>query len=142
MLLVVAAALNDGKGNVLVQERPVGKPMAGLWEFPGGKVEPGETPELALVRELHEELHIEIIVGDLSPISFATHPLGHAIPPEGNAAQADHLLLLLYGCSAWQGEVRPQEGQKWQWVDEVSIKQLPMPEADIPLLDVIFRSHA
>ncbi len=140
MLLVVAIALYDASGNVLVQQRPEGKPMAGLWEFPGGKVEPGETPEQALVREVHEELRIEIAEDDLFPLSFVTHPMEQETPNEAGMTTPRHLLLLLYQCAKWKGKIIGQEGQVWQWADELTLRALSMPPADLPLLDIIFRA--
>jgi 8-oxo-dGTP diphosphatase len=125
-LLVVAAALVDAAGRVLVAQRPQGKSLAGLWEFPGGKVESGETPEAALVRELAEELAISVEEAALQPIGFVSH-----------AYPAFHLLMLLYGCRQWQGEPRGEQGQPLQWVAAADLAALAMPPADIPLLPVI-----
>jgi 8-oxo-dGTP diphosphatase len=125
-LLVVAAALVDAAGRVLVAQRPQGKSLAGLWEFPGGKVENGETPEAALVRELAEELAISVEEAALQPIGFVSH-----------AYPAFHLLMLLYGCRQWQGEPRGEQGQPLQWVPAADLPALAMPPADIPLLPVI-----
>jgi 8-oxo-dGTP diphosphatase len=125
-LLVVAAALVDAAGRVLVAQRPQGKSLAGLWEFPGGKVENGETPEAALVRELAEELAISVDEAALQPIGF----ISHAYP-------AFHLLMLLYGCRQWQGDARGEQGQPLQWVAAADLAALAMPPADIPLLPVI-----
>ncbi len=123
MLLVVACALVDKDGRVLVAERPAGKSMAGLWEFPGGKVETGETPEAALIRELKEELSIDVTAACLAPLSFASH------------AYADfHLLMPLYVCRKWDGELTPREGQKTQWKRPRDLFDLPMPPADKPLI--------
>ena len=122
-ILVSAVALTDAKGCVLLAERPKGKSLAGLWEFPGGKVEPGETPEAALVREIHEELTIELRQDDLSPFAFVTH-----------AYDDFHLLMLLYRCHAWAGMPTPTEGQKLQWVHPNAMHALPMPPADLPLV--------
>jgi 8-oxo-dGTP diphosphatase len=136
MLFVVSAVLYNGAGNVLVQERPKGKPMAGLWEFPGGKVDAGETPEQALVRELREEVGIAVSLSDLTPLSFVTQPLD-----DTHVSGQPWILLLLYACFKWQGAITPQEGQKCEWVDEARLRTLPMPPADTPFLDVIFRGN-
>jgi 8-oxo-dGTP diphosphatase len=125
-LLVVAAALVDSGGRVLVAQRPAGKSLAGLWEFPGGKVESGETPEAALVRELAEELAISVDEAALRPIGFVSH-----------AYPAFHLLMLLYGCRQWQGSPRGEQGQPLQWVLAGDLATLAMPPADMPLLPVI-----
>lgn len=123
MLLVVACALVDGDGRVLVAQRPEGKAMAGLWEFPGGKVEPHETPEAALIRELKEELSIDVTAACLAPLSFASH------------AYADfHLLMPLYVCRKWDGHISPREGQAVQWLRPRDLFGLAMPEADKPLI--------
>lgn len=123
MLLVVACALVDGDGRVLLAERPAGKAMAGLWEFPGGKIEPHETPEAALIRELKEELSIDVTAACLAPLSFASH------------AYADfHLLMPLYVCRKWDGQIRPREGQKTKWLRPRDMFDLPMPDADKPLI--------
>lgn len=122
LVLVVAAALYNGKGEILLAQRPEGKAMAGLWEFPGGKVEPGETPEQALVRELHEELSITIDETDLEPISFASHNYPNF-----------HLLMPLFRCLVWTGDVHPREGQSFAWVAPSSMHDYPAPAADIPL---------
>jgi 8-oxo-dGTP diphosphatase len=128
LLLVVAIALVDGEGRVLVQQRPPGKPMPGLWEFPGGKVEPGEVPEAALVRELAEELGIGIAIEALTPIAFASEALGER-----------HLLLLLYLARAWQGAVEPRHASALQWVHPTEMRALAMPPADLPLVDALER---
>jgi 8-oxo-dGTP diphosphatase len=122
----VAAALVDQAGRVLVAQRPEGKSLAGLWEFPGGKVEDGETPEAALIRELDEELAISVETADLQPIGFVSH-----------AYPAFHLLMLLYGCRQWQGVPRGEQGQPLQWVAAADLARLAMPPADLPLLPVI-----
>ena len=127
-LLVVAAALVDAEGQVLVQQRPEGKVMAGLWEFPGGKVEPGETPENALVRELFEELGISVRPQDLHPACFASEPLGER-----------HLLLMLYVCRDWQGTVTPKEAPALLWRAPEQLRRLPMPPADEPLIGLLER---
>jgi 8-oxo-dGTP diphosphatase len=125
-LLVAAAALVDGDGRVLVQRRPEGKPMAGLWEFPGGKVEPGETPEAALIRELREELGIDVAAACLSPAVFASEPLG-----------ARHLLLLLFVCRRWRGMPASLEGGELQWKRPLALHGLDMPPADRPLIGLL-----
>ena len=123
MLLVVACALVDGDGRVLVAQRPKGKSMAGLWEFPGGKVEPQETPEAALIRELKEELSIDVTAACLAPLSFASH------------AYADfHLLMPLYLCRKWDGQIIAKEGQELTWKRPRDLFELAMPEADKPLI--------
>jgi 8-oxo-dGTP diphosphatase len=126
LLPVVAVALIDGDGRVLLQQRPPGKAMAGLWEFPGGKIEPGEGPEAALVREVHEELGITITVGNLSPVTFASAGLGKR-----------HLLLLLYRTRAWAGEPQALEASALDWVRPEAMGALPMPRADVPLVDAL-----
>jgi 8-oxo-dGTP diphosphatase len=123
-LLVVAAALVDDQNHVLVQQRPVGGRMAGLWEFPGGKIDPGETPEAALARELVEELGIQ--VGPLTPLAFASVTLGDR-----------HLLLLLYICVKWSGTPRALHASEIRWVDPAQLFEMPMPEADVPLIPSI-----
>lgn len=122
-LFVVAAALIARNQNILVQQRPQGKPMAGLWEFPGGKVEAGETPEAALVRELEEELGIIVEIGALSPIAFASESLGDK-----------HLVLLLYTCRDWVGEAQNLESADMKWVALAELQHLEMPPADVPLV--------
>jgi 8-oxo-dGTP diphosphatase len=123
IVLVVACALVDSDGRVLVAQRPVGRSMAGLWEFPGGKIEPGETPEMTLIRELHEELGIIIKEECLAPLTFASH------------SYADfHLLMPLYVCRRWEGIVRAQEGQQLAWVRPNRLRDYPMPPADLPLI--------
>lgn len=126
MLLVVAAALIDGEGRVLLQQRPPGKPMAGLWEFPGGKIEPGESPEAALARELHEELGITLSVEDLRPIAFASEPLA-----------GRHLLLLLYTIRRWEGVPEAHHATELRWVPPAAMHDLPMPPADVPLVEAL-----
>lgn len=123
MLLVSAAALVDGDGRILVQQRSRTRSMAGLWEFPGGKVEAGETPEHALVRELHEELGIDVLPRSLSAAAFASEPLGDA-----------HLLLLLYLCREWRGIPEALDAEGLKWVDPAELRTLEMPPADIPLV--------
>ena len=123
LVLVAACALIDADGRVLVAERPVGRSMAGLWEFPGGKLHKGETPEACLIRELKEELGIDTAAACLAPLTFASH------------AYADfHLLMPLYVCRRWTGEVLGLEGQRLDWVRPNDLFKLPMPPADRPLL--------
>jgi 8-oxo-dGTP diphosphatase len=122
VVTVAAVALVDNDGRVLVQRRPPGKPLAELWEFPGGKVESGETPENALIRELREELAIEVTGACLAPATFASHPLGDR-----------HLVLLLYVCRKWSGEPRPLAASELRWVRPVGLHALDMPPADKPL---------
>lgn len=122
-LFVVAAALQDPDGNFLLQKRPVGKPMAGLWEFPGGKVENGETPESALARELEEELGIVVDSAALEPIAFASEPLDDR-----------HLLLLLYRCVTWDGKVESRESAELTWIAAEEMNAAEMPPADGPLI--------
>lgn len=126
VVLVVAAALIDADGRVLLAERPAGKPMAGLWEFPGGKVAPGETPEGALVRELMEELGLDTRESCLAPIAFASH-----------GYEDFHLLMPLYACRVWQGLPQPREGQRLAWVGKDRLSAYPMPPADLPLLPLL-----
>jgi 8-oxo-dGTP diphosphatase len=121
--LVAAVALIDADGRVLLAERPAGKSMAGLWEFPGGKLDEGETPEAALVRELEEELGIDISESCLAPIAFASHDY-----------DTFHLMMPLYACRQWRGEVAAREGQKLQWVRPARLGDYPMPPADVPLV--------
>lgn len=127
-MLVVAAALIDADGRVLLQKRAPGRAMAGLWEFPGGKVEEGELPEAALVRELAEELGIAVDGGDLVPISFASHPNGDR-----------HMLLLLYTCRRWTGDPRALDASALDWVRPGDMYRLPMPPADVPLVAALER---
>ena len=129
MLLVSAVALIDRDGRVLLAQRPEGKPMAGLWEFPGGKIEPGETPETALIRELDEELGINTAASCLAPLSFTSHSYG----PRDNQP-AFHLLMMLYVCRRWQGRAQPIEGGALKWVRSHQLRDYPMPDADIPLI--------
>lgn len=126
MLLVVAAALIDPDNHVLIARRPAGKNLAGLWEFPGGKVNPGETPEAALVRELREELDIEVCESCLAPFTFASHTYEHF-----------HLLMPLYLCRKWDGEIVAREGQELAWVRASRMGKYPMPPADIPLVPML-----
>ena len=123
LLPVVAAALVDADGRVLLQQRPEGKSLAGLWEFPGGKVEPGETPEAALIRELEEELAISVPHACLAPAAFASAPLGER-----------HLLLLLYVVRDWRGEPQALEATALQWTTPAAMRTLAMPPADVPLV--------
>ena len=123
LLLVVACALIDVEGRILLAQRPPGKSLAGLWEFPGGKVEPGETPEETLVRELHEELGIVTQIPCLAPLTFASH-----------AYEAFHLLMPLYVCRRFTGIPRAQEGQVLKWVRPKALRDYPMPPADAPLI--------
>ena len=123
LLLVAAVALVDVDGRVLVGQRPPGKRLAGLWEFPGGKVEPGERPEEALIREVSEELGIAVEEPCLAPLTFASH------------ADPDfHLLMPLYVCRRWSGTPRPMEGQALKWVRAKALRDLAMPPADAPLI--------
>lgn len=126
LLLVVCAVLVDADGRVLVTERPAGKDMAGLWEFPGGKIEPFESPEAALVRELREELGIETTSSCLAPCGFASH-----------AYERFHLLLNAFAIRKWRAEPIPREGQRMQWVKVNDLFCLKMPPADLPLLGQI-----
>ena len=125
-VLVSAVALIDRDGRVLLAQRPEGKSMAGLWEFPGGKVEGGETPEAALVRELHEELGIETWNSCLAPLTFASHTYGDF-----------HLLMPLFACRKWNGIVQSKEGQTLKWVYPKDFSNYPMPPADIPLIPIL-----
>jgi 8-oxo-dGTP diphosphatase len=126
ILLVAAVALIDADGRVLLAQRPEGKSLAGLWEFPGGKVEPGETPETALIRELNEELGIETWASCLAPLFFASHTY-----PEF------HLLMPLFACRRWDGAARAREGQTLAWVHGKDLRNYPMPPADIPLIPLL-----
>ena len=126
LLLVAAAALIDVDGRVLLAQRPEGKAMAGLWEFPGGKIEPGETPEAALIRELDEELGINTVSSCLAPVAFASHGYDDF-----------HLLLMLYACRRWQGVVTPRENNDVIWVRPNRLRQYPMPPADEPLIAML-----
>jgi 8-oxo-dGTP diphosphatase len=126
MMIVVAAALVDADGRVLVQRRPAGAPMAGLWEFPGGKLEAGETPEAGLIRELREELAIDVEAACLAPAVFASEPLGDR-----------HLLLLLYACRKWRGMPEARHADALRWVRPVELHRLDMPPADRPLIGLI-----
>jgi 8-oxo-dGTP diphosphatase len=126
LLLVVAAALIDADDRILVAQRPPGKQLAGLWEFPGGKVDPGERPEAALIRELREELGIEVKEACLAPLTFASH-----------AYEDFHLLMPLYVCRRWQGLVAPREGQALKWLRARQLRDVPMPPADEPLIPAL-----
>jgi 8-oxo-dGTP diphosphatase len=126
IVLVAAVALIDRDGRVLLAQRPEGKSMAGLWEFPGGKVEPGETPEAALIRELHEELGIETWKSCLAPLTFASHPY-----------ESFHLLMPLFACRRWEGIPQGREGQAISWATPAQLRDFPMPPADLPLIPVL-----
>lgn len=123
LVLVVACALIDTDGRVLLAQRPKGKNMEGLWEFPGGKVEAGERPEQTLIRELKEELGIDVKEACLAPFAFASH-----------AYEEFHLLMPLYVCRRWEGTVKAQEGQTLEWARTRDMGKYPMPPADIPLV--------
>lgn len=125
-VLVSAVALIDKEGRILLAQRPEGKSMAGLWEFPGGKVEPGETPEAALIRELQEELGIETWDSCLAPLTFASHTY-----------ETFHLLMPLFACRKWKGVVQGKENQALKWVRAQQLKDYPMPPADIPLIPIL-----
>lgn len=126
LVLVSAVALIDVEGRVLLAQRPEGKSMAGLWEFPGGKLEAGETPEAALVRELHEELGIETWDSCLAPLTFASHSYDDF-----------HLMMPLFACRKWNGVPVPREGQVLKWVKAGDLREYPMPPADIPLIPIL-----
>lgn len=126
IILVSAVALIDPEGRVLLAQRPPGKSLAGLWEFPGGKVEPGESPEAALIRELKEELGIDTWKSCLAPLTFASH-----------AYPEFHLLMPLFACRKWEGIVTPREGQTLAWVRPNALREYPMPPADLPLIPVL-----
>jgi 8-oxo-dGTP diphosphatase len=126
VVLVSAVALIDPDGRVLLAQRPEGKSMSGLWEFPGGKVDPGETPETALIRELREELGIETWNSCLAPLTFASHSY-----PEF------HLLMPLFACRKWEGIPKPVENQVLKWVPPAKMREYPMPPADIPLIPIL-----
>ena len=125
-VLVAAAALIDVDGRVLLAQRPEGNSMAGLWEFPGGKVEPGETPEAALIRELEEELGINTWSSCLAPLTFASHTY-----------EGFHLLMPLFACRKWEGIPTSREGQQLAWVRAANLRDYEMPPADIPLIPVL-----
>jgi 8-oxo-dGTP diphosphatase len=126
IVLVSAVALIDPDGRVLLAQRPEGKSLAGLWEFPGGKVEPGESPETALIRELREELGIDTWASCLAPLTFASH-----------AYPEFHLLMPLFACRKWEGIVRGAEGQTLAWVRPDRLRDYPMPPADLPLIPIL-----
>ena len=126
IVLVVAVALLDPDNRILLAQRPEGKAMAGLWEFPGGKIEAGETPETALIRELHEELGIVVKAPCLAPFTFASH-----------SYDSFHLMMPLYLCRRWEGIVQPREGQALRWVRIAKMADLPMPPADVPLVAML-----
>jgi 8-oxo-dGTP diphosphatase len=125
-LLVSAVALIDTEGRVLLAQRPAGKSLAGLWEFPGGKVDPGETPEAALIRELREELGIDTKASCLAPLTFASH-----------SYEDFHLLMPLFACRRWEGIPQAQEGQTLAWVRPERLRDYPMPPADLPLIPIL-----
>ena len=124
--LVVACALVDGDGRVLVAQRPEGKALAGLWEFPGGKVEPGERPEETLIRELQEELGITVKEACLAPLTFASYPY-----------ETFHLLMPLWICRRWEGVIQKKEHQALQWLRPARLRDIPMPPADEPLIPAL-----
>lgn len=126
MVLVSAVALIDVDGRVLLAQRPLGKSMAGLWEFPGGKIEVGETPEAALIRELQEELGIDTWASCLAPLTFASHSYDDF-----------HLMMPLFACRKWDGTPQAREGQTLKWVKPAEMRDYPMPAADIPLIAVL-----
>ncbi|MGB2318833.1 MAG: (deoxy)nucleoside triphosphate pyrophosphohydrolase [Candidatus Puniceispirillum sp.] len=126
LVLVSAVALVDIDGRILLAQRPAHKKMGGLWEFPGGKIEAGESPEAALIRELHEELDINTSESCLAPLSFASH-----------AYDDFHLLMMLFVCRRWHGQPRPVEGGALKWVRPNQLRDYPMPPADIPLIPVL-----
>jgi 8-oxo-dGTP diphosphatase len=126
ILLVVAVALIDADDRILVAQRPPGKQLAGLWEFPGGKVDANERPEAALIRELREELGIEVKEACLAPLTFASH-----------AYEDFHLLMPLYVCRRWQGLAAPREGQALKWLRARQLRDVPMPPADEPLIPAL-----
>ena len=126
VLLVIAVALIDVDGRVLLARRPPGKSMAGLWEFPGGKMQDGEFPEAALIRELREELGIDVTEACLAPFTFASHTYDDF-----------HLLMPLYVCRVWQGFVTAREGQELKWVRPRDMEEFPMPPADVPLVAML-----
>lgn len=126
LVLVAAVALIDTDGRVLLAQRPEGKSMAGLWEFPGGKVEQGETPEAALIRELHEELGIDTWESCLAPLTFASH-----------SYDGFHLLMPLFACRKWEGVPQAREGQTLAWAKPTALRDYPMPAADLPLIPIL-----
>lgn len=129
-VLVSAVALFDADGRVLLTQRPEGKSLAGMWEFPGGKIEPGETPEIALSREIREELDIEICENCAAPLTFVSH-----------AYETFHLLMMLYVCRKWEGIPKPLEGQNITWKFPHEMRALPMPPADVPLVAALMDSR-
>ena len=126
VLFVVAVALIDADGRVLLAQRPTQKEQGGLWEFPGGKMREGELPEAALIRELKEELGIDVPARCLAPLTFASH-----------SYEKFHLLMPLYACRNWEGEPEPLEGQKLAWVRKERLRDYPMPAADVPLIPIV-----
>lgn len=126
LILVAAVALIDADGRVLIAQRPAGKAMPGLWEFPGGKIEPGETPEAALIREMREELAIDSATSCLAPLTFASHSYDNF-----------HLLMPLFACRRWHGEPRPIEHQALRWVRPLRLSDYEMPAADVPLIAML-----
>lgn len=129
-VLVSAVALYDADGRILLTQRPQGKKMAGMWEFPGGKMEPGETPEAALVREMREEIGVEICERCITPVTFVSH-----------AYEEFHLLMFLYACRKWEGIPQGLEGQKLTWKFPRDMAALPMPPADLPLVGALIDTH-
>ena len=127
-VLVSAVALIDRDGRVLMAQRPLGKSMAGLWEFPGGKIEAGETPEAALVRELQEELGIQTWNSCLAPLTFASHSYDDF-----------HLIMPLFACRKWDGIVKPKEGQRLKWIHPKDLSNYQMPPADVPLVAILLQ---
>ncbi|MEL6318527.1 MAG: (deoxy)nucleoside triphosphate pyrophosphohydrolase [Pseudomonadota bacterium] len=126
IVLVAACALIDPDGRVLLAQRPEGKSMAGLWEFPGGKVEAGETPEAALIRELDEELGVSTVESCLAPLTFASH-----------GYESFHLLMPLFACRKWSGVAAGREGQRLAWAEPARLRDYPMPPADLPLIPIL-----
>ncbi|MFZ9499951.1 MAG: 8-oxo-dGTP diphosphatase MutT [Beijerinckiaceae bacterium] len=126
ILLVAAAVLIDSDDRVLIAQRPEGKALAGLWEFPGGKVDPGERPEECLIRELREELGVTVKETCLAPVTFASH-----------AYEDFHLLMPVWACRRWEGFVQPREGQALKWVHPRDLRAYPMPPADVPLIPAL-----
>jgi len=126
IVTVAACALVDADGRVLLAQRPEGKPMAGLWEFPGGKINDGESPEEALIRELKEELAIDVKKACLAPVTFASH-----------AYEKFHLIMPVFVCRRWEGQVEALEGQQLAWVRPAKLRDYPMPPADEPLIPVL-----